>query len=413
VSLFRRAAIEQRSNSSMTTIPGPTNVQTSNAGQRVTTDSAMRLAPVWAAVNLLTDISAGISYHAYKQTPDGKLARVDDPALLTDPSNEPSLTAADWRSQIVRSALLRGNGYGLVKKINEYGEPTQVQVIHPDFVSIRVNGMLGPFDFYVIGVKHDLFPLGDLVHMPAYTFPGSPIGLSPIEYARQSVGLGLAAGEFGARWFGDGAHPSAVLHSDQVLTQQQAKDAKDRFTDAVKGRREVAVLGAGLAFQPIQVSPNESQFLETIKANASDVARFFGLGMAPEMIGADSGSSMTYVNVEQRSLNLLTYAGRPWINRLETFLSSLLRSDVIVKGDIDELLRLDAKTRVDLQVARLRNGTHCVDEVRAEDNLPPLPNGAGQNYLWPPYAIKEESTIPGNDNVPPVDPPAGTTPNNI
>jgi len=294
----------------------------------------------------------------------------------------------------MRSLLLRGNAYGLVKKVDVRGNPEMIQIIHPDYVSVVRLGPFGPFEFRVLGEKTELFPAGELMHIPAFTVPGTPVGLSPIDYARQGIGLGLAAEEFGARWFGDGAHPSAVLHTDQSITSEQASQMKQRFNEAVKGRREVAVLGAGLEYQPIQVSASESQFLDTIKANATTIARFFGLGMAPEMIGAESGNSMTYVNVEQRSLNLLTYAARPWISRLEHAMSALVGTGVVVKANVDELLRTDSKTRVDIQEQRLRMGVRNVDEIRAEDNLPPLPNNEGQEYLWPPYAVKEESTKP-------------------
>jgi len=379
---------------SQAAIPPPGFFYPTDAGPTVNTDSAMRLAAVWAAVNLLTDIVAPLPWHTYEQTATGQLKRVPDPKFISDPSNETSISAADWRAQVMRSLLLRGNAYGLIKEVSPFGEPATVQIIHPDYVSVVRLGPLGPFEFRVLGEKKELYPAGDLIHIPAYTVPGSPVGLSPIDYARQAIGLGLASEEFGARWFGDGAHPSAVLATDQPVTSEQAHAVKQRFNEAIRGRREVAVLGAGLEYQQIQVSANESQFLDTIKANATTVARFFGLGMAPEMIGAESGNSMTYVNVEQRSLNLLTYAGRPWINRLEVAMSGFLRRNLIVKADTDELLRTDAKTRVDIQAQRLRMGVRSVDETRAEDNMPPLPNGEGQEYLWPPFATQDQATAP-------------------
>jgi hypothetical protein len=82
------------------------------------------------------------------------------------------------------------------------------------------------------------------------------------------------------------------------------------------------------------------------------------------------------------------------IARLEHALSALLRSTVQVRANTDELLRTDARTRVDIQTARLRMGVRSVDEIRAEDNLPPLPNNDGAQYLWPPYASKIDSTEP-------------------
>jgi HK97 family phage portal protein len=398
VSILRGLTAERRSSGgdvllSQAAIPPPGFYYPTDAGETVNTDSAMRIASVWGCVNLLTDIVAPLPWHAFRRNPDGTESMIADHPLLVSPSNEPALTAADWRGQMMRSLLLRGNAYGLIKQVGAFGEPTQIQLIHPDYVSVVRLGPLGPFEYRVLGERMDLWQAGgSLLHIPAYTVPGTPVGLSPIDYARQQLGISLGAERFGAKWFGDNATPSAVLSTDQQLTGEQADAMKQRWNEAMHGNRGVAVLGAGLDYAPVSVPANESQFLETMKFTATQIARIYGV--PPEMIGADSGSSMTYSNVESRMLHLLVLAGRPWIARLEHALSALLRSTVQVRANTDELLRTDARTRVDIQTARLRMGVRSVDEIRAEDNLPPLPNNDGAQYLWPPFASKIDATEP-------------------
>jgi HK97 family phage portal protein len=366
-------------------IPPPGFFYPTESGKTVNSDSAMRLAAVWACVNLITDIAAPLPWHAYQLRSDGTERRIADHPLLTSPSNEPSLSAADWRAQVYRSMLLRGNAYGLVKEIGSFGEPTKIQILHPDYVSVVRLGQLGPYEFRVLGDKHELWQAGgDLWHLPAFTVPGSPVGLSPIDFGRQSIGLGLATESFGAQWFGDSAIPSGVLTTDQQLTGDQAQQVKQRWNESVQGGRGTAVLGAGIGYKQIQVSPQESQFLDAMKFNVQQVCRLYGV--PPEMIGADSGNSMTYASVDSRMVGLLTLTGRPWLAKLEQALSSLLRSDVTVRASVDDLLRTDAKTRTDIQSQRLRMGVRSVDEIRAEDNLEPLSSGEGDRYLWPPYA---------------------------
>ena len=393
MSIFRALRPETRSSEllSQAAVPPPGWYYPTDSGATVNTDSAMRLDSVWACVNLLTDIVAPLPWYAYRENGDGLRQRVKQPALLTHPSNELALSSADWRGQIMRSWLLRGNAYGLVKEIGPQGEASKIQIIHPDYVSVVRLGALGPFEYRVLGELKQLFPAGDLIHMPgAYTVPGTPIGLSPIDYARQTIGVGLSAEEYAARFYGDSAIPSGILHTDQSLTGEQAIAMKARFNEAVKGRREVAVLGSGMSFSPIAVSSSESQWLETSKITATRIARIFGV--PPEMIGADGGGSMTYANVESKFLNLLTLAGRPWIARLETALSNLLPGKLEVRADVDELLRTDAKTRVDIQTQRLRAGTRSVNEIRREDNLEPIEGG--NEFLWPPFALDMAKEIP-------------------
>lgn len=365
-------------------IPPPGFFYPTESGKTVNTDSAMRLSAVWACVNLITDLCAPLPWHAYRSQADGTEIRLADHPLLTSPSNEASLSAADWRAQVYRSWLLRGNAYGLIKEVGSFGEPTKIQMIHPDYVSVVRLGPLGPFEFRVLGSKHELWQAGgDLWHVPAYTVPGSPVGLSPIDFGRQSIGLGLATESFGAQWFGDSAIPSGVLTTDQQLTLEQAQQVKQRWNESVQGGRGTAVLGAGIGYKQIQVTPEESQFLDAMKFNVQQVCRLFGV--PPEMIGAESGHSMTYASIDSRMVHLLTTTGRPWLARLENALSDLLRTNVRVRASVDDLLRTDAKTRVDIQSQRLRMGVRSVDEIREEDNLPPLSAGQGDRYVWPPY----------------------------
>lgn len=379
---------------SQAAIPPPGFFYPTDSGATVNTDSAMRLDAVWACVNLLTDIVAPLPWHAYREDADGIKQRVKDPALLVKPSNEQALSAADWRGQVMRSWLLRGNAYGLVKELGPQGEPAKIQIIHPDYVTVIRLGPLGPFEYRVLGEAKQLFPAGDLIHMPgAYTVPGTPVALSPIDYARQTIGVGLSAEEYAARFYGDSAIPSGILHTDQNLTGEQATSMKARFNEAIKGRREVAVLGAGMKFEPISVSAAEAQWLDTSKVTATRIARIFGV--PPEMIGADGGSSMTYVNVESRSLNLLTFAGRPWITRLEAALSQLVPGRLLVRADTDDLLRTDARTRVSIEGQELRNGIKSVNEVRRARNLPPI--DGGNEYLWPPFAVDVAKELPIED----------------
>ena len=76
--------------------------------------------------------------------------------------------------------------------------------------------------------------------------------------------------------------------------------------------REPAVMGAGLRYERIQVSPEEAQFLDTQRFTVEQIARIYGV--FPEMIGgATSGSNVTYANREQRAADWLTFGLLPYL----------------------------------------------------------------------------------------------------
>jgi HK97 family phage portal protein len=165
-------------------------------------------------------------------------------------------------------------------------------------------------------------------------------------------------------------HPSGVLTSDQDIKQDRADQLKARWRAAHQGNREIAVLGQGAKFQPVTIPPEQAQFPETTQANVRTICRYFGV--QPELIGADSGNSLTYANVEQRALDFLTFGLRPWLVRLETALSALLSSTTTVKFNAAALVRTDLLTRYQAHESAIRAGWKLRSEVRDLEDLPPI-----------------------------------------
>jgi HK97 family phage portal protein len=163
-----------------------------------------------------------------------------------------------------------------------------------------------------------------------------------------------------------------VLETDQPVNQEQALIIKARFAAATRGREPV-VLGAGTKYRPITVPPDESQFLDTIRATATQVAAIFGV--PADKIGGEPGGSMTYANVEQAALDFVTFTLRPYLVRIETMLTGLLPRPQIVKANADALIRADALTRYQAHHLALSDGWQSRDEIRRIEDLPPIPGG--------------------------------------
>lgn len=323
---------------------------------------ALRHSAFWACVQLISRTVSGLPMDAMRGG-----VEVDPPALLTAPSAHVSPIA--WREQLMTSLLIRGNTYGLVVARDRLGYPTQIELLDPDKVTTRVDA--SGVQYLIDGVHHTRYPQGDIVHLPAYTLPGQPVGLSPMRYAAVAIQQGLAAEAFGTQFFRDGAIPTGVLTSSNEVNQEQARVLKDRFMAAMRNTREPLVLGAGTEYKQITVDPTDSQFLETQRWSAEQVCRVYGVD--PTMIGvASSGQSVTYANREQKMQDFLTLTISPWLARVEEWMSSFLPRGTTVKFRPAGLLRADTKGRYDVYAIALQNGILTVDEVRELEDLPPL-----------------------------------------
>lgn len=331
-------------------------------GGTVDTDAAMRHTAVWACVRLLADTVSTLPVDVYRR---GEAEPLATPPLLVEPAAGTPRT--DWLYAAMASLLLRGNAYGLVTaRSGATLLPSQVELVHPDLVSVFVDPETQAVTYRIGG---QAYGRTDVLHVRAYAMPGVLLGLSPVEYARQAIGLGLAAEKFGAQYFGDGAMPQGVLEAEGNISSEMAHALSARWESAHGGARKVAVL-SGAKFVPITVKPEESQFIETQRLNVASIARVFGV--PPEMIGAEAGNSLTYANVEGRALDLLKYAVNPWLVRLENALGTLLPRNQYVKFNADGLLRTDTKTRYEAHKIGLDAGFLTVNEVRALEDLPPL-----------------------------------------
>jgi HK97 family phage portal protein len=341
------------------------------AGMPVNPTTALQHSAVWACVDLIASAISTLPLYAYRRGERDPLP--DLPPILRQPSA--TMNLPDWLYAALQSLLLRGNAYGqIVDRAGAGLLPSQVELLAPD--RVQVTAEQGGLVIRVDGQEVDP---ASIWHVKAYTSAGSVVGLSPIAYAKQAVALGLAAEKFGAEFFGESAIPTGLLSTPNRVSQELAD--KWRAVWNVR-RRGIAVLGEGASFQPITIPPEESQFLETTKANTATVARYFRV--QPELIGGESGGSLTYANVEQRALDFLQFGLAPWLVRMETAISALLSSTTTVKFNAGALVRTDLLTRYQAHESAIRAGWKLRSEVRDLEDLPPV---AGIDDQEPPPEV--------------------------
>jgi HK97 family phage portal protein len=336
------------------------------AGEAVTVDKALKLSAVWACTRLLSDSVSTLPLDVYRRGERTPLATA--PALLQRPSADFEL--ADWLYAVMASLLVRGNCYGLVTARSGAGMlPAQVDLVHPDRMGVTVNGE-GRITYRLLGDELDP---ADVWHVRAYVFAGVPVGLSPVEYARETIGLGLAAERYGARFFGDSAVPSGVLTSDQRIGQEAAEHLQARWEARHKGKRRIAVLGDGAKFQPVTIPNDQAQWIESQQFNVNAIARIFGV--PGEMVGGQTAGPLAYTSPEQRGEDFLTYSVRPWLSRVERAVSRLLPRTQQAKFNAGGFVRVALKDRYEAHKTGIEAGFLTVNEARDLEDRPPLPEG--------------------------------------
>lgn len=346
------------------------------SGVPVTDDTAMQLLAVAACVRLLSDAVSGLPFDAVRAKGPIRETIEPPPAIVADPFGGAATAGLPTRrqgiGQMMVSLLLRGNAYCLVLARDSYGRPQRLRVLHPERVRCE-------FDGYGQRVyKVDRQPVGseDIVHIMGMGFPESPTGMSVISYARQAIGLGLAAEEFGARFFGEGAHMTGVVEMDADLDQQRARQLKENFTAShggLKNSHTVGILSGGAKWKPISVAPEDAQFLGTRAAQNLDIAMLFGV--PPHMLGQVDKTTSWGTGIEQQGLGFLAYTLSAWLGRFEDAWSAMLPKPQTARFNADALLRTDTAGRYAVYTAARSTGIMTVNEIRALENYAPIENG--------------------------------------
>lgn len=333
----------------------------------VTPATAAQSVAIRSTADLIASLASELPINVY--TIRGRRREeVQVPDSLQDPGGDDT-GRQDWGYRLLWSWLLTGNAFGTV--VDQAGRTLQtVDLVNPDAVSPTI--VDGEVHWYVSGrrVTNNF----KFLHWRVNPVPGRLMGLSPVEHHAATIGVSLATTRFGRDFFTDGAHPSGMLTNEADLNDQEAATAKARFM-LVQGTREPVVLGKGWKWEDIQISPEESQFLQTRSMSEADCARIFGPGFA-EILGYETGQKMTYSNVVERRQDLLVLGMNKWFSRYERILTKFTPPNQWVEINRDALLQATTKQRYEAHASALEAGWKTINEVREVENLPPLASTA-------------------------------------
>jgi len=359
-----------------------------SAGKVVTDDTALGLSTVYGAVRILSDGVATLPIDITRGK--GALASPMEvvPPWIESPS--PEVRKIDFMSQVMMSLLLRGNAYIFTAR-SDAGAVESLIVLDPDRVELR--SVRGQLLYTLDSATGEHFTSYDILHIRGLMKPGSLVGLSPIANASETIGLSLAAQEYGATFFGNGAVPAAIVEVPNMLSKEGANLLKESWNSVHKGSSKagkLAVLTEGAKFSALSVAPDEAQFLQTRSFQVADIARVFAV--PPHLLQDASGSTSWGSGLAEQTQNYVTHSLRPWVERIEEAFTWLARTEafssnpadrLFVSLRMDHLLRGDFASRVTAYGAALDRGIYNLDEVRAFEDLPPIPDGSGKLHRVP------------------------------
>jgi HK97 family phage portal protein len=298
--------------------------------------------------------------------------------VLDSEPNE-DMTRYVFFKTLMTSVLLTGNGYAYIErdglKVSQlvYLPSSAVEVV---WVTDKQGVMRKRYQ--VQGFRELVEPR-DMIHVLNFSYDGIK-GVSTLEHARQTLAIATSAEESAKGFYDSGSQLSGVLTVEGARLSKEQKDQiyetwRSR-TDPVTGTPNgIAVLEGNMKYQPISISPSDSQLLESRQFNVVDICRFFSVSP----VKAFDLSKSSYSTVEATQLQYLTDTALAVITKIEqeinrkVFLPSE-RGRVVAEFDTSAILRTDKSAQATYWKELFNIGAATPNEVRRENNLNRMDN---------------------------------------
>jgi HK97 family phage portal protein len=310
----------------------------------------------------------------FKRTDKGREKARNHPlyTLLHDAPNDYQ-TALEFREQLQRHVLLRGNGYAeIIRKPN--GKPAALLPIHPDRVTILKNqaGRL-LYDVVDDGGRTRRLLSDEVLHIRYHSDDGV-IGRSPIQVARDTVGLALAERTHGAKMFENGTKLSGVIETPPGTTKVQAAEIRESWATGQAGvtnHGKTAVLPQGATFKTVSMTLEDADWIAARRLSIVECCRLFRV---PPVMVADMEAA-NYSNVVELARFFVTNTLRRHLVAWEQAINRVLINDTatyFVEHNVEGLLRGDSVKRAQFYERGINDGWMLKSEVRRLENLPAI-----------------------------------------
>lgn len=304
----------------------------------------------------------------------------------------------------VFSKLSRGNALMLKERDNR-GVVVGMHVL--DW--LRVTPLVAPNGdvYYRLGQDHlagvtendVVVPASEVIHDRMWCLFHPLVGVSPIYACGLAATQGLKIQGNSAKFFKNMSRPSGVLTAPAEISDAVAKRLKEEWTTNFAGDKigNVAVLGDGLKYEAMSVTPEDAQLVQQLRLTAEMICTVFhvpgfkvGVGTAPALpANAEVMNQIYYSDCLQTQIESIEAVLDEGLGLTAT------GKDYGTEFDLNALIRMDSAAQIKALNEAVGGGWFKPDEARAARNLAPTPGGdtpymQQQNYSLAALAKRDQ-----------------------
>jgi HK97 family phage portal protein len=360
---------------------------TAYSGVSVTAGTALMSSAVWSCVRLIAESVATMPIILYRRQSDGGKRRAPEHPLydlLHDDPNELQ-SAFTWKRFMMVQALLYGNAYSRIVP-GARGAVDRLEPIHAEMMRIEylADGGIRYMERNPTTGQEQAVNVEDIFHLPGLSLDGIG-GLSLVQYARESIGLALAAEGYSAKFYSQGAQPGGVLKTPGKLSPTGYDRLKQSWQDHHAGPanwHKPAILEEGVEWVQMGMTHQDAELIAQLDWSAGDIARFFNVPL--HMIQLMTKSTSWGSGIEEMGIQFVTFTLLPWVKNWEQLITKKLivaRQAYFAEFLLDSLMRGKLTERYQAYGMGRQWGWLSVNDVRRLENMNPIEDGDG--YMMP------------------------------
>ena len=335
-------------------------------GNKLTVDIAMQVPAVAYCVEMIAGAAAMLPVKLYVKKPDGEIEEITDDRRVKFLNSDTgdTMNADNMRRVWVRDFLLTGSAFGYIESY--FGQPGAIKYIPSYAVSVMIKDIDYINKHYTYNVNGgEIFPYRMLKILRNSDGFGKGRGIvqeSPLIMETMYQLL-----KFQKNQVLKGGNKRGFLQSKGVISKDSEENLKRNWANIYSDDmnvNKVMFLNGDVDFKEMSSTSVEMQLNENVKTNDAEIMRLFGT--VDGILSPDTVKN----------------AVMPVLDAFEAaFDSDLLleseKADHYFAFDTKELTRGSVSERYSAYATALQNNFMQLDEVRAQEDLPPL----GFNYI--------------------------------
>lgn len=343
-----------------------------NTSTAVTGKAAFTLSAFYNGVDQISNDIAKLPKSVFYKDGENRFALQNHPVnyLMSVAPNE-MMTSFDFWKIIIIAMIYKGNAYVRIIRNAITGKQEQWIFLNSEDVTVfeQSNKL-----FY--RYKGETIDGADMLHYKGFSFDGK-IGVGIVRFAAKQLGIALNAQDYASVIYQDRGIGYGVIESDQDVTGPNKKAIEDGFVSKMlaKSPFKVPMLDSGMKYKSINLSPAESQLLETRKDVVIEVCRW--LNLSPYKL--KDLANANYSNMYQLSIEHVQDSLLPWIIRLQqetlnkAFTDKEKKVDnIYIKFNEKFLLRGDLEARRNFYRSMVDFGGLTPNEIRSLEDYNPI-----------------------------------------